>query len=272
MTERKAYLPRLHLTAMSFTFLTAEWRKILMAQYEVDPAILQRRLPPGVELDLYEGRSFVSLVGFLFDRVRLLGVPAPGHTRFEEVNLRYYVRRPMPDGSFRRGVIFLQELVPKPAIAWTARALYGEAYMTSRTGHWWSTEGSEARAVRHHQQPLEVRYDWRGRRTQANRYRGAQQHVAVQANSRKQPIEAGSMTEFITEHYWGYTPTRSGGTAQYAVEHPQWEVYPVERYSVACDFGLQYGPEFANLNGREPDHVLLAEGAPVSIRWGGNIA
>lgn len=257
--------------AMSFTFLTAEWRKLIMAQYQVDPEVLQRRLPPGLELDLYQGRCFVSLVGFLFDRVRILGLPVPGHTRFEEVNLRYYVRRPMPDGSFRRGVVFVQELVPKPAITWAARALYGEAYVTSRTGHWWSTEGPAARAVRRHELPLEVRYDWRGRRKRANGYRGAAQHVAVQAESRKRPMDAGSMDEFITEHYWGYTPTRGGGTAQYAVEHNRWEVYPVERYSIACDFGLQYGPEFANLNGREPDHVLLTEGAPVRIRWGGKV-
>lgn len=257
---------------MSFTFLTAEWRKLIMAQYEVDPALLQRRLPRGVELDLYHGRCFVSLVGFLFDRVRLLRVPVPGHTRFEEVNLRYYVRRPMPDGSYRRGVIFLQELVPKPAITWTARLLYGEAYVTAPTGHWWSTEGPEARAVRHQTRPLEVRYHWRGRRAPGNGYRGAEQHLAVQADSHREPIEPGSLTEFITEHYWGYTPTRTGGTDQYAVEHPQWQTYPVRRYSVLCDFGLQYGKAFANLNGREPDHLLLAEGAPVRIRWGGSVA
>lgn len=262
---------------MSFTFLTAEWRKLIMAQYEVDPRVLAARLPPGLELDLYEGRCFVSLVGFLFDRVRILGVPVPGHTRFEEINLRYYVKRQVTDGpdgheNWRRGVVFVQELVPKPAIAWTAQALYGEAYVTSRTGHWWSTEGPEARAVRHHALPLEVRYDWLGPRQKANGYRGAAQHVAVQAESRKRAMQAGSMDEFITEHYWGYTPTRGGGTAQYAVEHNRWEIYPVERYSIACDFGAQYGDAFGNLNGREPDHVLLAEGAPVRIRWGGTIA
>ena len=110
---------------MPFTFLTAEWRKLIMMQYEVAPATLARRLPPGLQLDLYEGRAYVSLVGFLFDRVRLLGVPPPFHTRFEEVNLRFYVRRPMPDGSYRRGVVFLSEIVPKTIITLIARALYG---------------------------------------------------------------------------------------------------------------------------------------------------
>ena len=240
-----------------------------MVQYQVRPEVLLRRLPPGVELDLYAGRCFVSLVGFVFDRVRILGVPVPGHTRFDEVNLRFYVRRPMPDGAFRRGVVFVREIVPKPAITMVARTLYGEAYATAPTSHRWSTEGPEARAVRHGEKPLEVRYDWRGPRLRANGYRGEAQHVAVRAGNRRQPMGAGSMDEFITEHYWGYTP-RVGGTDEYAVEHPRWEVYPVEAYSVGCDFG-QFGPEFGDLNGREPDGVLLAEGAPVRIRWGGRI-
>ena len=249
---------------MSFTFLSAEWRKLVMMQYEVAPAILEERLPPGVELDLYKGRCFVSLIGFLFDRVRLLGVPPPFHTRFEEINLRYYVRRPMPDGSYRRGVIFIREIVPKPMIVLIARALYGEAYATAPTAHRWSSQGLHAREVRHGQLPLEIEYEWRlGKHWQ---------RLGVRAGNQRVPMTAGSMEEFITEHYWGYTPRRGGGTAEYAVEHPRWEVYPIQQYRVACDFGALYGPEFANLTFTDPDHILLAEGAPVTIAWGGNIA
>ena len=249
---------------MPFTFLTAEWRKLIMAQYEVDAAVLAQRLPAGLELDLYHGRCFVSLIGFLFDRVRILGVPVPSHTRFEEVNLRFYVRRPMPDGSSRRGVVFLSEMVPKPAISFVARALYGEAYSTAATTHRWSSQGPDARAVRHGELPLEIEYEWKP----AKQW----QRIAVRAGNTKQPMLPGSLEEFITEHYWGYTPRRGGGAAEYAVNHRRWEVYPVQSHRIACDFGSLYGPAFAPLTDREPDHLLLAEGAPVSIGWGGNIA
>ncbi len=248
---------------MPFTFLSAEWRKLIMMQYEVPSAVLEKRLPPGLELDLYEGRSFVSLIGFLFDRVRLLGVPPPFHTRFEEVNLRYYVRRPMPDGSYRRGVVFLREIVPKPMITLLARALYGEAYATAPTAHRWSSQGPNARAVRHGALPLEIEYEWK--------HRGLWQRLGVRAGNGREPMAAGSIEEFITEHYWGYTPRRGGGTAEYAVEHRRWEIYPVQEYRVACNFGSLYGPDFAGLVDRSPDSILLAEGAPVSIRWGGNL-
>ena len=117
------------------TFLTAHWRNLIMAQYEVAPATLAPWVPSGVELDLYQGRCYVSLVGFLFDRVRVLGLPIPFHTRFEEVNLRFYVARTAPDGTRRRGVVFIREFVPRAAITLIANSLYEEPYATLPMRH-----------------------------------------------------------------------------------------------------------------------------------------
>ena len=47
-------------------FLTAKWQDLIMANYEVDPALLESRLPSGTSLDLHEDKCFVSLVGFMF--------------------------------------------------------------------------------------------------------------------------------------------------------------------------------------------------------------
>ena len=277
---------------MSFTFLTAAWRKLIMAQYEVPPALLEPHLPPGLELDLYHGRCFVSLIGFLFDHVRILGLPIPFHTQFEEVNLRFYVRRPMPDGSSRRGVVFLSEIVPKPAITLVARTLYGEAYTTAATAHRWgrsgvapgtgTARGGQLRAAKHFRKlkllkpstprdavpwsnsVAEIEYEWK--------HRGLWQRIGVRAENRLGPMLPGSLEEFVTEHYWGYAARRAGGTTEYAVEHRRWEVYPVLEHRIACNFGSLYGDKFAALAAKPPDHILLAEGAPVSIRWGGRIA
>ena len=237
-------------------FLTAEWRKLIMAQYEVSAEVLAGALPRGVELDLFQGRCFVSLVGFLFDKVRLKGVAVPFHTRFEEVNLRFYVKRVMADGSVRRGVVFLSEIVPKPAITLVARALYGEAYSTALTRHAWETTGDA----------LRVSYAWR--------HKGAWQRMGVEADAAARGIERGSMEEFITEHYWGYTKRAGllgggGGTGEYGVAHPRWECYAVRSSEVLADFSSLYGAAFAGLTARTPDHVLLAEGSAIAIRSGG---
>ncbi|MBW4040059.1 MAG: DUF2071 domain-containing protein [Acidobacteria bacterium] len=249
------------------TFLTAEWRKLIMAQYAIDPAILTPHLPPGLELDLYRDATrpnaqplcFVSLVGFLFTRVRLKSIAIPFHTRFEEVNLRFYVKRTLQDGTSRRGVVFLSEIVPRPAITLVARALYGEAYSTARTRHIWSATPEPTPGT------LTIRYDWR--------HRGHWQTLAVAASPTPQPIAPNSPEEFITEHYWGYTKRRAifgraPSTGEYGVAHPRWQTYPILSSTIHADFASLYGPAFATLSQCDPNHVLLAEGSKIAIKSG----
>ena len=232
------------------TFLTAEWRKLIMVQYEVAPATLAPYLPSGLELDLFAGRCYVSLVAFLFDRVRVRGLAIPLHTRFEEINLRFYVVRREVDGSVKRGVVFVREFVPRRAIALIANSLYDEPYETLPTGH-----RIEAAPTQ-----LSVAYSW----TLGNRSHS----VHVQAEPTPMDIAPGSEEEFITEHYWGYTRRRKGSTSAYQVAHPRWQTYPVRQHAVAADFSLLYGSAFAALNQQQPASVLLAEGSAVSVSTG----
>ena len=236
------------------TFLTAEWRKLIMAQYEVAPASLTPWLPHGVELDLYQTRCYVSLVGFLFDRVRVKGLAIPFHTRFEEVNLRFYVRRTEADGTLRRGVVFIREFVPRAAIAVVARTLYEEPYLTLPMRHSIvSTSGS-----------LDVQYAWK--------HRSRWHSLAVQASPQDQPIPAGSVEEFLTEHYWGYTRRSNGSTSEYGVQHPRWKIYPVLSSRIDVDLGSLYGPAFAHLASQSPSSILLAEGSAVSVHSGARLS
>jgi uncharacterized protein YqjF (DUF2071 family) len=235
---------------MPRTFLTAAWRKLIMAQYAVDPATLAPWLPPGVELDLFQGRCYVSLVGFLFDRVRVLGLPIPFHTRFEEVNLRFYVARTEHDGTRKRGVVFIREFVPRAAITLVANSFYEEPYATLPMSH----------SIVSTPDALNVSYSWR--------YKNIWQTLAVEADPTPQPILPGSEEEFITEHYWGYTKRSRGNTSQYGVQHPRWSVYPIRNFTIEVDFAALYGPAFASLNHQPPASVLLAEGSGVSVSTG----
>lgn len=232
---------------MPSTFLTAEWRKLIMAQYAVPQATLAPWLPQGLELDLYKGRCYVSLVGFLFDEVRIRGLRIPFHTRFEEINLRFYVKSTQPDGSLRRGVVFIREFVPRAAITLVANVLYEEPYATLPT----------RRLIETTPGCLKVRYDFR--------HRKLWQSLAVEALPEPHPIREGSEEEFITEHYWGYTKRRDGRTSAYEVRHPRWKVYPVRKYAIATSFSKVYGPAFAMLDQQAPASVLLAEGSRVSV-------
>ncbi len=228
------------------SFLTAEWRKLIMANYEIDPSILNPYLPAFTELDFFEGKTYVSLVGFLFDKTKLKGLSIPFHKTFEEVNLRFYVRH--FDGKvWKRGTVFISEIVPKPAIAFVANTLYKEHYSTMRMRYEWAyTAGT-----------LDVRYEWR--------HKKHWNKLAVQAEDQLIPIPKGSFEEFITEHYWGYNSISDKQTTEYEVRHPRWDQYNVKSYNIEADFASLYGSDFKFLQQAKPYNVLLAEGSAISV-------
>ena len=228
------------------SFLKAEWRKLAMFNYVVDPKVLEPYVPPGTELDEFEEKCYVSLVGFMFLNTKLLGIKVPFHVNFEEVNLRFYVRR--KEGTqWKRGVVFIKELVPKPAITFVANTIYKEHYETVRMDHQWNKTDSE----------LDVNYSW---------WKGGKRHfMQVVCESNPMPMINGSEEQFIAEHYWGYSKGPKGTTMEYEVKHPSWEIYPVQSFSVDVDFELNYSSRFALLNSLEPTSVLLAEGSEISV-------
>ena len=225
------------------SFLTAEWRKLAIANYEIDPAVLNKYVPAGTELDFWNGKCFVSLVGFMFIDTRLLGVPIPFHRNFEEVNLRFYVRR-FDGQEWKRGVVFVKELVPRKALTLVANTVYQEHYETVQMAHSFSVEKDR----------LKVSYRW-----------GGQHAFHIEANAEAEPIATESETGFITEHYWGYTRVSEQKTFEYEVTHPTWEAYPVLHHKVAVDFGDLYGSEFAQLSDLAPSSVMLAEGSKITV-------
>ncbi len=229
------------------SFLKAGWRKLALANYEVEPELLAPLVPYQTELDSWQGRYYVSLVGFLFVDTRLLGgVKVPFHVNFEEVNLRFYVRY-KEDGEWKRGVVFVKEIVPKWAITAVANTLYREHYATRKMRHLWREDEAERY----------VSYGWREK--------GQWQHFGVKAALTSQQIAVGSEAEFITEHYWGYTQIHPQKTFEYQVTHPRWEVYPVHAHEIDVDFGLVYGERFSLLNEMEPTSVMLAEGSEITV-------
>jgi uncharacterized protein len=231
---------------MKNVFLTASWNHLIMANYAVDPQVLQAYVPAHTELDLYEGKCYVSLVGFLFDHVKIRGWSIPFHTRFPEVNLRFYVRY-KEQGQWKRGVVFISEIVPKPAISWVANVLYKEHYSTMPVRQLFQKETGQ----------LTVGYTWI--------YKGKDNKLQVTAGPEPVPLPANSFEEFITEHFWGYSAGPGGKTVEYQVAHPRWNIFPVRQYELTCDFGRLYGDKFAFLNQAQPVSVFLAEGSPVKI-------
>jgi uncharacterized protein len=239
---------------MPSPFLTAEWQMLAMLNYEIDPAILQPFVPAGTELDKWQGKTYVSIVGFMFMHTRILNLPIPFHSNFEEVNLRFYVKRKAPEG-WRRGVVFIKELVPRAAIAWTARTFYNENYVALPMNHRWRMFDGGG---------LEVTYGWS--------FGGRENRLQVSTSGEPSEAKPGSGEEFITEHYWGYARQRDGGTVEYQVEHPHWPVWLVSNATFDCDVTGLYGKQFASFLAPPPASAFLADGSPVTVFKGTRLA
>ena len=231
--------------------LTAEWRHLAMLHYEIDPESLRDLVPRGTELDGWNGRTLLSVVGFLFRGTRFLGLPVPFHRNFEEVNLRFYVRRRSAEG-WRRAVVFVRELVPRALIAWTARRLYNENYSGAPMGHRIETGNGSG--------PPSVSYWW----TVAGRAGS----LSLAAKGAPADLVEGTEDHFLAEHYWGYARQRDGGTIEYRVDHPPWRIWPARSAELRCEAASLYGARFADALSGPPRSAFLAEGSTVRVYRG----
>jgi len=235
-------------------FLTAAWRYIAMLNYEVSRELVQPLVPAGTELDSFNGAVLASMVGFRFLDTRVLGVPVPGHRNFNEVNLRFYVRRRAEDGTWRRAVVFVREFVPRRAIALVARWCYNEPYDAVPMRHELSLEGAGSGT------PGRVAYLWQV----GNRWH----RLEVVTVGRPALPLPGSEAEYVTEHYWGYTAQRDGGCMEYQVAHPPWRVWEAATSAFDCDVRQLYGAAFSKYLTGSPRSAFLAEGSPVTVYRG----
>lgn len=224
--------------------LRAEWRMLAMLSWEIDPRALAPLVPAGCALDAFQGRTLVSLVGFQFLKTRVAGLPALGHGAFDEVNLRFYVRREHPEGA-RRGVVFVRELVPRPLVRTLANALYGEHYV--------------ALPMRHRDAAPALAYEWRRG--------GAWEGLRVAYDGEPFTPADDAEETFVSEHYWGYTARPGARAFEYRVEHPRWRVWRGREAKLDADVRELYGDAYAEALSATPRSVFVAEGSPVAVRW-----
>ena len=228
------------------SFLTAQWNDLALFNYEIDPELLKEYVPIGTEIDLWNNKCYISLIGFMFEEVKILGMKIPLHTNFEEVNLRFYVKR-LENGIWKRGVVFIKEIVPKRAISIVANTLYKEHYQTLRMRN--SRSENETSKI--------FKYSWRKNKKWNS--------IEMITAKNPIPIDINSEAEFITEHYFGYTKYNNAKTVEYGVTHPRWEQLEVLNYTIDVDFISTYGNEFSFLQDLKPTSAMLAKGSKITI-------
>lgn len=230
------------------TFLKANWENIIMANYAIDPEILAPYLPKGVSLDLFNGKAYVSLVGFMFKKTKLFNIPIPFFGTFEEINLRFYVQR-KENGITKRGVVFINETIPYRIVAWMANKLYNEHYTVVPTRH----------SIASNLDSKKIKFEWLLNKKWNSIY--------VEASNDSQSMKNDTLEKFIYEHYFGYTKIDENNTEEYRLQHPSWKINTVLDTKIECDFKVMYGESFSVLNNSKPEAVFIAEGSSVKIEW-----
>ncbi len=232
---------------MSKTFLTGEWKNLLFANYKIDPAVLLPYLPAGTELDYWNNTCYVSLVGFMFLNTKIKGIAVPFHRNFEEFNLRFYVRF-KDKGEWKRGVVFIKEIVPKKMICLVAQLLYGEHY------YYHPMKNSLRETI----DTKEIKYEWLVNKEW--------NYLSAVTAKEAVPATENSEEEFITEHYWGYTKMAENKTSAYNVVHPKWNIHKVLSFDLFCNAAVLYSDAFKHCLAKQPTSVFMADGSAVSIK------
>ena len=228
------------------SFLTAQWNDLILINYVIDPKKIEQYVPKGTELDLWQGKCYISLISFMFENVKVLGIKVPYHANFEEVNLRFYVKR-FENGNWKRGVVFIKEIVPKKAISFVANTLYNEHYATLPMKHT-RTEDKDSKFFK---------YEWK----KGDKWN----FISMKTTNVLLPIEVTSEVEFITEHYFGYTKFNENKTIEYEVTHPRWHQLEVLDCEIKVDFENVYGSDFSFLQNLTPSSTFFAKGSNITI-------
>jgi uncharacterized protein len=257
-------------------FLTARWSDLVLLNFAVPVGAIAQIVPPGTEPDLHAGVAYISIVGFRFENVRILGLPIPGHTAFDEINLRYYVKYAAGD-EVRRGVVFIREIVPRRAVALVANRLYNENYVTHPMRS----------TIRKQDVTLAVgdtaEYAWRTTIPLSGRKEPGDGSIAIGTPHRWNRLgvrvaapltlpPAGSVEEFIVEHYWGYVRGRDGATREYRVAHPPWRVARADEVTWGCDLAANFPAPFAEYLANPPSSAIIAEGSAVQVFSGRRVS
>lgn len=234
---------------VALPFLTARWRNLVVLNYTVDPAVLTPLLPHGTEIDFFNGKALISVIAFHFAENKLLGlVPTYPAYNFEELNLRFYVRRTVGE-EVRRGVVFVKEVVPSALVAGTARLLYNEPYEARPMRHDFSSFSERAGGTLAYGVTIGLR----------------DLIVSATTSGDLRHLAPHSIEEFILEHYWGYTRRPDGSTSEYRVSHEPWLYWNVSTTSVSESVAELYPANFRSFLNAPPHSAFVARGSQVSV-------
>lgn len=208
--------------------MTMSWLDLLFAHWRVPAEVIASRLPPGLEVDTFEGEAWVAVVPFWMDNVTGRWLPnVPGLSRFPELNVRTYVTAI----GEKPGVWFFSLDADQRLAVWGARTFFDLPYVKADMNCRKDDEGW-------------VHYDSRRTDTRmaAGEFRGRYRGVGEVYRS-----EPGSLEAWLTERYCLYAADENGRVGRGEIQHVAWPLRraeaEIEVNTVADAHGLVFEGE-----------------------------
>lgn len=219
------------------------WQRLLFLHWRMESAVLQKRLPPGLFLDTFDGAAWVGIVPFFMRNVRIRGLPPiPTTVHFLELNLRTYVH----DAAGLPGVWFFSLDAASRLAVWGARCWFGLPYHAAAMSA--TVEEATGR----------VDYHSRRRGTPAD----AASHFTYAPAGKLREAAPDSLEFFLIERYVLFAPRRGGRVAVGRVHHPPYQFADAE--VSAWDDHLLMLSGLERLL-RPPDHAVVSPGVSVEV-------
>lgn len=230
--------------------LTTQLSDVVALNFRIDPRVLRRRVPKGLELRTFEGDAYVSLVAMVLRKVKVWGFPVSVAGGFGELNLRYYVRRKDGDG-YQNGACFLKDYISSASAAWILSSVFKTDFdrlkmKRENTGFNSKDDGAIPK----------VDYRWTVGEN-SNRIR-------IKARKKLGDISPNSKVGFILDNNNEYS-RRDGKTYEYRVQHPKWTIWDAAQANFTCDVEKLFGKEFVKPLSRRPVSVFVSSGSNVTI-------
>ncbi|HKE19548.1 MAG TPA: DUF2071 domain-containing protein [Kofleriaceae bacterium] len=220
--------------------------------FAIDPRALRGLVPVGTEIDTFDdGRAPLSMVALRFDDSRVLGLPIPFARSYDQVALRFYVRRWLGGDRWRRGTVPVIEFVPVSALVSAGHVLYGEAY--------------ERRPVTSRVRPPDPGTNRGGRAVYRWRTDRSIHRLAVDFSGELHLPAPDSREAFLVERYWGYLARHADLTSEVRVDHPPWRIWSAAEGHLTAEVPQLFGDRFARALASPPVSVVVAEGSRLEL-------
>lgn len=208
-----------------------EWNHAIFLHFQVELTELEKFVPKELEIDLFEGKPWVSVVAFTMEKIRPKYLPSfPPISNFDEINIRTYVK-----SNNKTGVYFLSIEGGKRLSCKVAKGISELPYRFSEI---------KRTDLKYQSKNLEFN-----------------DRLDIEFNIGEELTEKTELDKWLTERYALFQDS-SKSINEFEIHHLEWQISQIDLQKLDLNY-----PRFNKLISNKPDKVQYSKGVKV-LAWG----